>query len=108
MHIPKFHPGQIVATPGALAALQEAGESPLPYLQRHLSGDWGDVDPGASAPPIQSEAVAEEARQFLDGIRAQGSDTTDLWSQDQQEVAITTIGTPVEAYTLTPQAAARY
>ncbi len=45
MSTPKFDPGQIVATPGALAALQHAGASPLPYLQRHLSGDWGDVDP---------------------------------------------------------------
>ncbi len=41
----KFHPGQVVATPGALAALQEAGESPLGYLRRHMAGDWGEVDP---------------------------------------------------------------
>ncbi len=39
MNTPKFHPGQIVATPGALAALQEAGESPLGYLRRHVAGE---------------------------------------------------------------------
>ena len=40
---PKFSLGQLVATPGALRAFQAASESPFAYLQRHLSGDWGDV-----------------------------------------------------------------
>jgi hypothetical protein len=39
----KFPPGQIVATPGALAALEEDGEEPATYLARHLAGDWGEV-----------------------------------------------------------------
>ena len=34
--------GQIVATPGALAALEEAGQQPTTFLERHESGDWGD------------------------------------------------------------------
>jgi hypothetical protein len=36
--------GRIVATPGALRILSEAGEDPLRYLARHASGDWGDLD----------------------------------------------------------------
>ena len=36
--------GGIVATPGALELLSEAGEDPLRYLARHASGDWGDLD----------------------------------------------------------------
>ena len=40
----KFHPGQIVATPGALDAIREAGQTPHEFLVRHLSGDWGDLD----------------------------------------------------------------
>jgi hypothetical protein len=39
----KFHPGQIVATPGALEAFREAHEAITPYLLRHLRGDWGTV-----------------------------------------------------------------
>lgn len=39
----KFPLGQIVATPGALAALEASGDSPFTYLQRHQSGDWGDL-----------------------------------------------------------------
>ncbi len=40
-----FDPGQVVATPGALAALQAASEQPMHYLLRHLRGDWGELDP---------------------------------------------------------------
>ena len=36
--------GRLVATPGALQLLTEAGEDPLSYLARHASGDWGDLD----------------------------------------------------------------
>lgn len=39
----KFPLGRIVATPGALAALQAAGQNPHEFLSRHLQGDWGDV-----------------------------------------------------------------
>ena len=39
----RFNPGQVVATPGALAAAEASGESLLDCVRRHLSGDWGDV-----------------------------------------------------------------
>jgi hypothetical protein len=35
-----FPPGQVVATPGALAL----GIDLLPYFWRHMTGDWGDID----------------------------------------------------------------
>ena len=35
--------GQIVATPGALAAFEESGEQPGKFLRRHACGDWGDL-----------------------------------------------------------------
>ncbi len=40
---PRFPLGQVVATPGALAALQAAGQLPFAFLRRHQSGDWGDI-----------------------------------------------------------------
>lgn len=46
---PRFALGQVVATPGALAALEEAGVVPAVLLARHQSGDWGDVGPEDSA-----------------------------------------------------------
>ncbi len=39
----KFQPGHIVATPGALS-LAESGTNLLSYLQRHINGDWGDLN----------------------------------------------------------------
>ena len=36
--------GRVVATPGALQILSEAGDDPLRYLARHASRDWGDLD----------------------------------------------------------------
>jgi hypothetical protein len=40
---PLFELGQIVATPGALDALQEAGQQPAEFISRHVVGDWGDL-----------------------------------------------------------------
>ena len=39
---PKFRLGKLVATPGALAALTEAGQGRMEFVARHLQGDWGD------------------------------------------------------------------
>jgi hypothetical protein len=40
---PAFELGQIVATPGALAALKKAGQQPGEFLTRHINRDWGDL-----------------------------------------------------------------
>lgn len=40
---PKFSLGRILATPGALTALEESGESPGVLLNRHSQNDWGDL-----------------------------------------------------------------
>ena len=44
MSQPRFSLGRVVATPGALEALEDAGQLPDEFLRRHSSGDWGDVD----------------------------------------------------------------
>jgi hypothetical protein len=41
----KFPLGRLVATPAALAALTESGQSPTDFLSRHIQGDWGMVCP---------------------------------------------------------------
>jgi hypothetical protein len=40
---PLFPLGQIVATPGALEVLTQAGQLPAEFLTRHSKGDWGEV-----------------------------------------------------------------
>ncbi len=39
----KFQLGQTLATPGALEALEEAGQSPGFFLDQHAQGNWGEV-----------------------------------------------------------------
>jgi hypothetical protein len=40
----KFSLGRIVATPGAIEALRDAGQSAGEFLGRHVTGDWGELD----------------------------------------------------------------
>jgi hypothetical protein len=40
---PLFDLGQLVATPGALAALEKTGQNAMEFLSRHVRGDWGDI-----------------------------------------------------------------
>jgi len=39
-----FSLGHVVATPGALPALERANQSPSYFLARHARGDWGELD----------------------------------------------------------------
>jgi hypothetical protein len=38
-----FQLGAVVATPGALALLNQSNTNPADLLRRHQCGDWGDV-----------------------------------------------------------------
>jgi len=40
----KFSPGRVVATPGVLDALTASGQTFDFFLDKHLSGDWGEVE----------------------------------------------------------------
>ena len=41
-NVPRFAPGQLVATPGALELLEQTGFSALALVSRHVHGDCGD------------------------------------------------------------------
>ena len=41
---PKFELGQVVATPGALDALEASGQSPAEFLKRHVQLEQGVLD----------------------------------------------------------------
>jgi hypothetical protein len=40
---PKFVLGQVVATPGCLSVLEQSGQSPSEFLNRHLQREQGDL-----------------------------------------------------------------
>lgn len=83
--------GQIAATPGALEALEEAGERPATLLKRHITGDWGEVD---------EEDFQENERSLVDGCRLLSAYTlstgTKLWIITEADRSVTTILLPSE------------
>jgi hypothetical protein len=57
---PKFAPGSVVATPGALQAIREAGQTPTQFVKRHVAGDWGEV--GSEDGKLNDEALKDGSR----------------------------------------------
>ena len=49
-----FSPGQIVATPGALALIEQRRFDLLQLLKRHMHGDWGNCHPDDAALNFQA------------------------------------------------------
>src|SRR5947209_6804074 len=73
--VPSFLMGQILATPGALEALQAAGEHAGTYLDRHSKGDWGEVD--ADDWKLNDESLTGGARLVSAYVLKHG--TTRIW-----------------------------
>ncbi|MFQ5812041.1 MAG: hypothetical protein ACE5JC_10440 [Candidatus Zixiibacteriota bacterium] len=42
--LPLFGLGEIRSTSGGFNALLDAGQGPEEFIQRHVAGDWGDLD----------------------------------------------------------------
>ena len=96
MTIPKFSAGQIVATPDAIEALEESHQGADFFLERHLSGDWGDVD--AEDWQLNDLALKEGSRVLSAYRTLKGKK---LWviteaTDDQGNRAATTILLPIE------------
>lgn len=88
---PKFSHGQIVATPGALAAMEEHLCQPLTLLARHLAGDWG-VLPAEDA-QLNDEALKSDGR--LLSSYPLGGDTR-IWVITEWDRSVTTFLKPDE------------
>ena len=85
----QFKHGQIVATPGALV-LAENGVNLWEYLERHLSGDWGDLD---------DEDKAETDYSVKNGFRILSAYNTlsgRLWVITEADRSVTTFLLPEE------------
>ena len=86
-----FSTGQIVATPGALSALADAGANPVALLDRHQMGDWGEVP---------AEDAAENEYALLHGFRIMSSyrleTGTRLWVLTEADRSLTTLLLPSE------------
>jgi hypothetical protein len=57
---PLFRLGRIVATPGALEALEKAGQQAWGLLAQHVQGQWGDLS--ADDRLLNDEALKDGSR----------------------------------------------
>ena len=88
---PLFPLGHLCATPGALEALNARGLSPFLFLERHVRGDWGQLD----AEDVQTNDTA-----LLHGTRLLsaydlGQHQT-LWIITEADRSVTTLLLPEE------------
>lgn len=88
---PRFGLGRIVATPGALHALEVAGHSPALYLYRHVLGDWGDLDGEDRA---ANEQAVELGYRILSAYELPGS--VRLWVITEADRSSTCLVLPSE------------
>jgi hypothetical protein len=59
---PRFQLGKLVATPGALEALEEAAQEPSFFIEKHIRGDWGECNADDSA--ANAAALVDGSRIF--------------------------------------------
>ena len=87
----RFPLGQVVATPGALSALEKAEQLPAEFLDRHVNGDWGEV------PDADKE---ENERSVEQGLRIRSAYTTSagdrIWVLTEADRSATIILLPEE------------
>lgn len=84
-----FPLGQIVATPPALSALQTHGVPPVTLLQRHVTGDWGDLDP--EDVQANTDALEHGWRLFSSYVIAEG---VKVWIITESDRSVTTLLMP--------------
>ena len=68
----RFDLGRLVATPGALAALEASGQAPGDFLDRHARRDWGNVcaeDWAANDAAVQDGGRILSAYKTLKGLK---------------------------------------
>ena len=68
----RFILGQVVATPGALEALEKTGQSATEFLNRHVAGDGGDLcdeDKQTNEDALQDDGRIFSAYHLNDGTK---------------------------------------
>ena len=82
--------GRVVATPGALKLLMEAGEHPFDLLARHAKGDWGDL---CAFDRRQNEIALREGYRVFSSYEAPAGR---VWIITEADRSVTTILLPEE------------
>jgi hypothetical protein len=88
---PKFSLGRVVATPGALRALEEANQNPFEFLARHQAGDWGEL---CEEDKRDNEFSVGNGFRILSAYRTRNN--TKIWIITEADRSVTTLLLPDE------------
>jgi hypothetical protein len=88
---PLFELGRIVATPGALDALEKNNDTAMRYVMCHVMGNWGD---------LPQEDIDTNMMSISEGERVMSSyrlvDKTWIWVITESDRSCTTVLLPEE------------
>ena len=87
----RFPLGRVVATPGALRALEKAEQVPNIFLDRHVNGDWGDIP---EADKQENELSVEQGFRILSAYTTSAGE--EIWILTEADRSSTTIMLPSE------------
>ncbi len=88
---PLFDLGQLVATPGALAALEKSGQTPMEFLSRHVTGDLGNLPEEDKA---ENQLSLEKGFRLMSSYRTTANDK--IWIITEANRSHTTLLLPDE------------
>lgn len=89
--VARFQLGRVLATPGALDALADSGESGGHFINRHVRGDWGDCCPSDAA---ENELSVEKGFRVFSVYHT--SKGVKLWVITEADRSATTLLLPEE------------
>jgi hypothetical protein len=87
----RFQLGRMVATPGALEALQNAGQDAIEFIYRHQRGDWGDLSEDDKR---ENEFSVDNELRVFSAYHLE--DETKIWIITESDRSATTVLLPSE------------
>lgn len=88
---PLFSLGELYITPGAIEAFNATGESVSSYLERHVTGDWSEMD---EFDQEQNRQAVTEGYRVVSAYRL--SNGTKIWIITEADRSVTTVLLPEE------------
>ena len=88
---PRFQAGHLVMTAGVNDLVQRGDLDPVPYLQRHLNGDWGDL---CDDDRRSNDAALENGDRLFSSYRI--TPDLKLWIITEWDRSVTTLLLPDE------------
>ena len=91
MNQARFQLGRMVATPGALEALKEAGQDAIEFIYRHQRGDWGNL---SEEDKRENEFSVDKELRIFSAYHLK--DETRIWIITEADRSATTVLLPSE------------